>query len=324
MKKVGVAVIGPGAGKNGFGLGVYIMQEVRRHPDATLIAIGGTTMESIQRSLPAENNEVAIYPIDNMEALFMRSDIDLVIISSPANSHLEYIKLGIKHNKHLLVEKPIVELGADESSTRQAEMNALFAAANSRNLYLSTNCQRAYIPCFLGINEVKESVVLEMGIGKKQTSISREKFLPLTVSHPVSILVKLGLTNVEAYQIESIVKQGVRFENFIQFNFTYNKVKGTVILKQYDMDCAATINLKVDNAPQTTAVAERINGVYQTKYETNQRGIYGKDLLSNAIQLMIDAVSEAGVEPVINNMESEAIFRIQEFFYTVYLNQANR
>ena len=324
MKKIGVAVIGPGAGKNGFGLGAYIIQEVTQHANATLLAVGGTTKESIQRSLSAENKEVAIYTTHNMEALFVRSDIDLVIISSPAISHLECIRLGINHNKHLLVEKPIVELGGNEDSTRLAEMKTLFATAKSKNLFLSTNCQRAFIPCFLGLEKVKESVVVEMGIGKKQTAISREDFLPLTISHPISILVKLGLIKVEAYHIESIASHSVDFENFIQFNFAYNKVKGAVILKQYDTDCAADINLMVDDAPPTRAVAERVKEHYHTKYETYNGNVYGKDLLSNAIQLMIDAVSEAGVEPVINNMESEAIFRIQEFFYTAYLNQANR
>lgn len=324
MNKVGVAVIGPSAGQNGFGLGRYIIDEVRKHPKATLIAVGGTSYESIARSLTVEINEVAKYTISNMEALFMRSDIDLVIVSSPANSHLEYIRLGIKHNKHLLVEKPIVELGTNEGSARQAEMNALFATANRKNLYLSTNCQRAFIPCFLGLNEVKESVVLEMGIGKKQTAISREKFLPLTISHPVSILVKLGLTNVEDYHFESISMHPTGFENFIQFNFAYNKIKGTVILKQYEINCAAEVNLKVDDALQTTAVAEKLNGVYQTKYETNQRSMYGKDLLSNAIQQMIDAVSKVDVEPLVSNLESYAIFQIQEFFYTAYLNQVKR
>lgn len=322
MGKVRVAVIGPNEGKNGFGLGAHIIKEVAQHPNAVLVAIGGSTYESLKRNLPTESIDVQRYSIVEMEALFMQPDIDLVIISSPASSHLAYIQLGIKHNKHLLVEKPIFEIMGKVDDRLLVEVNSLFTSARNKRLYLSTNCQRAFIPCFFGLNEVKESVVVEMGIGRKKMLINHEMLLMLTISHPVSILVKLGLTNVNEYSLKGIDIYSVNSENHIKINFIYNNIKGKIILKQYSSECSADINLKVDEVPEIHAISEKRNGEYFTKYETNRQVFYDKDLLSNAIHKMIGAITEQENEPLISNNESYLIFQIEQLIYKTYFKHA--
>jgi hypothetical protein len=316
MEKVGVAIIGPGTGKNGFGLGKYIINEVLSNSRASLVAISSTSYAGIKRNLQEIDSQLKIFPLEIIENIFKLNEVDLVIIASPDHSHLSYLDLAVKYGKHVLVEKPIIELtGKNEGS---AKLAGIFNAAQRQNIYISTNCQRAFIPQFLGIQEVKNSIRIEIGIGKKQRDISEDSFVKLVISHPVSILVKLGLDNIKLFS-SIYISMSTEHKNLVQLNFEYDKkIRGVIILRQYDIECPADIKLSIDSSDEIRAVAEKTGDIYRTKYESNKDVSFGSDLLAHSIQKMIEAVYSKEAEPVISNKDSYNIYEIQEFFYSQY------
>lgn len=46
--------------------------------------------------------------VDTIDELVKRSDIELVVITSPNTTHFPYVKEAILHGKHVVVEKPFV------------------------------------------------------------------------------------------------------------------------------------------------------------------------------------------------------------------------
>ena len=76
-----------------------------------------------------------------------------VLISSRHNSHFEYVKLGLEHNKHIYVEKPLC--------LNRRELEVLVESYNNNfNKTLSVGFNRSFSPYF---NEAKKSI----GPGKK-------------------------------------------------------------------------------------------------------------------------------------------------------------
>lgn len=84
----------------------------------------------------AEKWEIEAY--DNMENFY--EAVDAVYIASPHETHYEYIKSALEHEKHVLCEKPMVLKGA------QAE--ELFQYARAHELILFEGIKTAYCPGF--------------------------------------------------------------------------------------------------------------------------------------------------------------------------------
>ena len=74
----------------------------------------------------------------SLEAFF--EAIDIVYISSPHETHYEYIKLSLEHGKHVLCEKPMV--------LQRAQAEELFRYAKERELILFEGIKTAYCPGF--------------------------------------------------------------------------------------------------------------------------------------------------------------------------------
>ena len=66
--------------------------------------------------------------------------VDAVYIASPHETHYEYIKSALLHNKHVLCEKPMV--------LQKAQAEELFACARERNRILFEGIKTAYCPGF--------------------------------------------------------------------------------------------------------------------------------------------------------------------------------
>ncbi|WP_139904167.1 Gfo/Idh/MocA family oxidoreductase [Clostridium thermarum] len=66
--------------------------------------------------------------------------VDSVYIASPHETHYDYIKMALKHGKHVLCEKPMV--------LKKAQAEELFAYAEEHNLILFEGIKTAYCPGF--------------------------------------------------------------------------------------------------------------------------------------------------------------------------------
>lgn len=85
----------------------------------------------------AEKHQLKFYT-DYLDELYDNSDA--VYIASPHETHYEYIKKAIEHNRHVLCEKPLV------LSESQAE--EVFALAKEKHVILMEGIKTAYCPGF--------------------------------------------------------------------------------------------------------------------------------------------------------------------------------
>lgn len=79
-----------------------------------------------------------IYPYTDLQKFF--ESIDIVYIASPHETHYDYIKQALNHNKHVLCEKPMV--------LKKSEAEEVFALAKDKNLILMEGIKTAYCPGF--------------------------------------------------------------------------------------------------------------------------------------------------------------------------------
>lgn len=84
----------------------------------------------------AEKWEIDAY--DDMNAFL--EDVDVVYITSPHETHYEYIRTSLEHGKHVLCEKPMV--------LEQKQAKELFAYAKEHQLILFEGIKTAYCPGF--------------------------------------------------------------------------------------------------------------------------------------------------------------------------------
>lgn len=94
----------------------------------------------------AEQFELKFYT-DNLETFFER--IDAVYIASPHNTHYEYILETLKHNKHVLCEKPV--------ALKAAQAEEVYRIAKERDLILLEGIKTAYAPGFLQLLSIAKS-----------------------------------------------------------------------------------------------------------------------------------------------------------------------
>ena len=104
----------------------------------------------------ATQNATAIYPTvetaRTFEALLNDSDIDLVSICSPNETHFEYIQRALLANKHVLSEKPFT------TTVEQAEELIALAKKQGKHLFVFQN--RRYDSDFLTVKRIVENKLL--------------------------------------------------------------------------------------------------------------------------------------------------------------------
>lgn len=97
-------------------------------------------------------------PIDGVtyvrdpEAIWDDPEIQLVVVCTPSDSHVQYAQAALEHGKHVLVEKPF--------ATTADQARGLFALAEDRGLFLQCYQNRRFDSDFLTTRRVIDSGVL--------------------------------------------------------------------------------------------------------------------------------------------------------------------
>ena len=89
---------------------------------------------------------------DNMNDVFTDPDVDVVYITTPHNTHLEFMKKAIENGKHILVEKSIT-LNSDE-------LNEAIALANEKGVIIGEAMTIFHMPIYKKLNEILKSGAL--------------------------------------------------------------------------------------------------------------------------------------------------------------------
>lgn len=91
---------------------------------------------------------------ENVEKLFLRNDIDAVIITSPHEYHYKHGLAAAQHGKHILIEKPI--------GTNLQEIDNLISLCNQSDLRLMP----AHTQRYRKVNQVAKDLIDKGTIGK--------------------------------------------------------------------------------------------------------------------------------------------------------------
>lgn len=333
---VNVGLIGPKRGINGYGLGQFVAREILNAPNGDLKAVMGTTEESVDQAVNLINSETNIkrkftgakYTLDQKQEFFRRNDIAVVMICSPSETHEEYILESLNNNKHVLVDKPLIKAAESaKSSTRIKPARRLFDIAERKKLLLSTNCQRAAVISVLkeqfGMADPVSKLHIELTVGVKENKlVNPENLFDLLIAHPLSLMVKLGLSDYETVQLQGhhVLKNSekVRLDIKGLCRAGERDIVFLISLEQLVKPASAIMQVSVDDiGPVIITMELSDQGSVVTRYQTSNPcsiPFYTEDILQTSIQRMIDAVerSKEYYQPLITNNESFIIYAMQE------------
>ncbi|WP_163833544.1 oxidoreductase [Spartinivicinus ruber] len=130
----------------GFSAQTFHLPFINYLKEFELTAISSSKREQVL----ADNPDIQVY--DTAEQLIQDDTIQLVIITSPNDTHYEFAKLALLSNKHVIVEKPFV--------TRVEQGEELISLAKTKELILSTYHNRRWDGDFLTIKQLIDSKAL--------------------------------------------------------------------------------------------------------------------------------------------------------------------
>ncbi|ODS35516.1 hypothetical protein BEH94_06800 [Candidatus Altiarchaeales archaeon WOR_SM1_SCG] len=340
---IGVGLIGARRRPDGYGLGQFMAREFLNYPLSRLVAIMGTTPQTLQQAITDLNKrddlsnkfDGTVYTIEEEENFFNNPYIDLVAICSPSDTHEHYIKQGLKYSKHILVEKPFLNTNPAilfEQNIKKADK--LVKLANSKDLLLSTNCQRvANIPILCeeyNLPKNPYSIEIELNVGTKSEKLeSTRNLFELLITHPLSLLVKYGMTDIKSLDITNYSHNMSSDLSFLVIEGTYDSGERNftyrIKLQQSRDVHFANMKVNIDNKGPVLINSEYApNGEIRTIYEKTGEGIirYSTDNLQTAVTSIVDAVyyRDKSHLPLITNNESFLIYTLQLKLKMIYLS----
>lgn len=155
-------------------------------------------------------------------------DIELIVVATHVDSHIEYAKLALEHDKHVLVEKPF--------ASTSAEAKEIFELAERKHLIAMANQNRRYDGDFLTLKKVIESgklgniVEIQSHYDYFHPQYSRKGFglLHGLAVHTIDQLISLyGEADRIDYDVRSLVAPG-ESDDYIDIDFRYGRMKATI------------------------------------------------------------------------------------------------
>lgn len=89
---------------------------------------------------------------DSIDDIFTDDNVDIVYISTPHNTHINYLRKALSAGKHVLCEKSI--------TLNSAELNEAVTLAKSKNLILAEAMTIYHMPLYKKLNEIIKSGAL--------------------------------------------------------------------------------------------------------------------------------------------------------------------
>lgn len=99
-KKIKIGIIGLGY------FGKHYLRILHVHPNAELVAVADHSLKSKAKHSFKISSKIQIY--SEGKDLISRSDLEAVIIATPAESHYSLARLALRKGLHVFVEKPMV------------------------------------------------------------------------------------------------------------------------------------------------------------------------------------------------------------------------
>ncbi|MFE6075369.1 Gfo/Idh/MocA family oxidoreductase [Paenibacillus sp. NPDC057886] len=164
----------------------------------------------------------------NIGDVLQDSEIELIVVATHVDSHVEYANLALDHGKHVLVEKPF--------ASTSAEAKEIFDLAKQKNLIAMANQNRRFDGDFLTMKKVIESgklgniVEIQSHYDYFQPKYNRKGFglLHGLAVHTIDQLISLyGRADRIDYDVRSLVAPG-ESDDYVDIDFRYGRMKATV------------------------------------------------------------------------------------------------
>ena len=133
------------------GVGVigHQLAEAVQKLGGNLYSVGNRT-KSKADEFAAKYNISKVY--DNIDDIFSDDNVDIVYISTPHNTHIEYLRKALAAGKHVLCEKSI--------TLNSAELKEAVDLAKAKNLVLAEAMTIYHMPIYKKLNEIIKSGAL--------------------------------------------------------------------------------------------------------------------------------------------------------------------
>lgn len=130
------------------GCGVIAEQlaEAMEQKNTTLYAIANRTYEKAV-AFAKKHHIPKVY--QNIEEVFIDDEIDVIYISTPHNTHIQYVMEALKHGKHVLCEKSI--------TLNSEELMQAVEAAKENNVVFAEAMTIYHMPLYKQLNHIIET-----------------------------------------------------------------------------------------------------------------------------------------------------------------------
>ena len=152
---------------------------------------------------------------------FFRSNIfDLIIITSPVDSHYQYLNYAMKYKKHIIVEKPLVENFNELKKLSKLNRNFKQKIMIHHNDILNFEKFKIFKKSY------KDSKKIEMVYGKKDIKNSTKKPYFDWLPHPLALIVKyFGFPKKFKILNYSKIKKESGFFEELKIEFSFKRLK---------------------------------------------------------------------------------------------------
>ena len=147
------------AGLIGFGrMGEFYLNEMKMSEEWDVVYICDISKASrdYARTVSPEGTRI----VSDSDIIFSDNDIDVVVLSTLANSRKELISKAIASGKHIIAEKPIADsLESEREMVALAESSGLVTTVN---LYLRNSWYHSAIKDFIKSGEIGETAIIRV------------------------------------------------------------------------------------------------------------------------------------------------------------------
>ena len=170
---------------------------------------------------------------DNMNDVFTDPEVDVVYITTPHNTHLEFMKKAIENGKHILVEKSIT-LNSDE-------LNEAISLAKEKGVIIGEAMTIFHMPIYKKLNEILESGALgkvnliTMNFGSFKEYDMNNRFFNMNLAG--GALLDIGVYALSAVR-SFMSKQPNEIVSQVKFAPTGSDEQATILLKNEDQQMA--------------------------------------------------------------------------------------
>ena len=203
---------------------------------------------------------------------FFRSNIfDLIIITSPVDSHYKYLNYAMKNKKNIIVEKPLVENLNELKKLSKLNRNFKQKIMIHHNDILNFEKYKIFKKSY------KNSKKIEMIYGKKDIKNSTKKPYFDWLPHPLALIVKyFGFPKkFKILNYSKVKKESGLFEE-LKIEFSFKKLKIYLMFSNYLKNKTKKIFIFKD-------VKKEIYDGYKKKYQRSIKLLLEKFYKKNTI-----------------------------------------